>query len=119
MCKAVVRVRLAVVAGLICCCLAVPAHAGLILTIQNVVAAPGSAGHLQVTLTNDDPTASVDVSGFNFLINSLSPDISLDSADFATTSPYIFAGNSYDQDNGLSLNTSSGQSLAASDCADY
>lgn len=115
MCRAVIRVRLA---SLLFCCLAVPAHAGLILTIQKVVATPGSTGHLQVTLTNDSPSASVDVSGFNFLINSLSPDISLDSADFATTSPYIFAGNSFDQDNGLSLNISSGPSLSASDSAD-
>jgi hypothetical protein len=106
----------AILAG--CVVIAVPARAGVILTVQTVAATPGSGGTLQVTLTNDSATDSIDVSAFNFLIDSTSTDINLDSADFSTILPYIFAGNSFDEDNLLSLNTTSGQSLAAIDGAD-
>lgn len=115
-----IRIRRAfAIVGLGCFIAAISAQASVILTMQTVMATAGSTGNsLQITLTNDDPVFSIDVSGFNFLIHSTSPNINFTSALFNTAFPYIFAGNSFDEDNMLPLNTSSGQSLAASDSAD-
>jgi hypothetical protein len=114
-----ISIRRALTAIAISCVAAVSARAGLILTISTVMATPGSTGNsLQITLTNDDPTSSVDVAGFNFLIDSTTTDLNFTSAQFSTVFPYIFDGNSFDQDFAVPLNTSTGQSLAAGDSAD-
>lgn len=83
-----------------------------------VLAPPGSSGAFDVLLTNNGP-GSITVGIFAFEVSVADTDLNLTGADFSTgASPYIFAGHSFDQDNSLLLNFSSGQTLDASDSYD-
>jgi hypothetical protein len=100
--------------GLICS----PARADVIFSIApaTISANPGDVGdQFDVVLKNTGP-GSISVAGFNFEVSVTNPDITLTGADFSTVaSPYIFAGNSFDQNIPLTLNYTSGQKLDASD----
>jgi len=100
--------------GLICS----PARADVIFSIApaTISANPGDVGdQFDVVLKNTGP-GSISVAGFNFEVSVTNPDITLTGADFSTVAfPYIFAGNSFDQNNLLTLNYTSGQTLDASD----
>jgi hypothetical protein len=93
------------------------AHGTTILSIQPAVvpAIAGDTGDsFDVVLTNSGPS-SISVAAFSFEVSVTDPDITLTSADFSTALPYIFAGDSFDATNGFPLNTTSGQTLDASD----
>jgi hypothetical protein len=94
---------------------AAPARAGLLVAVQSVSAGIGSTGNgFDVTLMNTG-AAPLTVGGFNFTISTADSEITFTSADISTTTaPYIFAGDSLF---GPTINTTSGQSLAASDLA--
>jgi hypothetical protein len=92
---------------------AIPASGGVILEIGSVFASPGSTGTIEVDVQNTGGS-SILVGGFNFLILG-DTDIDFTGAGFLTSAPYIFAGDSSDQANSFSLNTSMGSSLFASD----
>jgi hypothetical protein len=66
---------------------------------------PGDVGDsFDVLFTNSGP-GSLSVAGFAFEVSVADPDITLAGADFSTNvSPYIFAGDSFDQINSLPLN---------------
>lgn len=66
---------------------------------------PGDVGDsFDVLFTNTGPS-TLSVAAFSFEVSVADPDITLAGADFATTvSPYIFAGDSFDEDNSLTLN---------------
>jgi hypothetical protein len=89
------------------------ARADLVISAQTVTAAAGSTGNfLEVDLTNTGPS-SVSIGAFSFGLSVASTDITLQSADISTSvNPYIFVGHSLF---GPIINTSSGQSLVASD----
>ncbi len=85
----------------------VSANAAIIYSISPVTvsAQPGDSGDLfDVLLTNSGP-APVSVAGFSFEVTAADPDITLTGADYSpVAAPYIFAGNSYFQENGIPLN---------------
>jgi hypothetical protein len=92
-----------------------PARASFILTAQSVSAAAGDVNvPFNVYLKNNGP--AVDVSSFNFEINTASSDIAFQQATTGTTLfPYIFAGNSFF---GPVISTNGpGQTLDVSDIA--
>jgi hypothetical protein len=94
-----------------------PARASLIVSAQSVSAVVGTSGNtFDITLTNTGPT-DVTIGGFSFGISTASPNIDFTGASTTTTTaPYIFAGDSFvELPPGFPLNTSSGQSLAATD----
>jgi hypothetical protein len=94
-----------------------PARATTIFSIQpTTFAAPGSTGNaFDVVLTNSGP-GSIEVGGFSFEVSVTNPAISLTGADFTPiVAPYIFAGNSFDEDLPIALNSTSGATLDASD----
>jgi hypothetical protein len=87
---------------------------GVTLEINSVFVSPGSAGTLEVDIQNTGG-ASIVIGGFNFEIGADS-DIDFTAADFSTSAPYIFAGDSFDQAISVLLNTSlPGSSLSAGD----
>jgi len=94
---------------------AVPARASLILSVESVVAnSPSTNNALQILLTNDG--APITIQSFGFVIQTTDLDITFTGADFSTTAPYIFAGDSFDQFLGFTLNTfGAGQSMDGSD----
>jgi hypothetical protein len=103
------------VAGLLCS----PARASSIyFSIQpsGISAAPGDAGDsFDVVLTNGSGS-DINVAAFAFEVSVTDPDITLTGADFSTIAdPYIFAGDSYDEDNLWPLDLGSGQTLDAMD----
>jgi hypothetical protein len=93
----------------------VPARANIILAVQSVQAGVGTTGNpLEVTLENTG--AAVTVAAFNFTITTADTDITFTGADFSTTDPYIFVGDSFDVINGFPLNTlSPGQTMDGND----
>jgi hypothetical protein len=94
--------------------IAMPAAGAIILRIGSVTAAQGWAGNpIEVEVQNTGAAAIV-IAGFNFEISADS-DIDFTGANFSTSAPYIFAGDSFDQANSLPLNTTSGLSLSAGD----
>jgi hypothetical protein len=105
--------------GVLATCLggiAPPARADFLLTAQSVSATVGDVNVMfNVYLTNNGP--AVDVSSFNFEINTTSSDIAFQQATTSTTLfPYIFAGNSLF---GPVISTNGpGQTLDVSDIAD-
>jgi hypothetical protein len=94
------------------------ARASTTYSIQppTVGASRGDVGDaFDVVLTNSGPS-SISVAGFFFEVSVTDPDITLTGADFSTGSfTYIFAGDSFDQNNFLALNTTSGSTLDGSD----
>jgi PEP-CTERM motif len=94
------------------------ARASTTYSIQppTVAASPGDVGDaFDVVLTNNGPS-SILVQSFAFEVSVTDADVTLTGADFSTGAfTYIFAGNSFDQNNFLPLNTTSGQTLDGSD----
>lgn len=89
--------------------LSAPARAGLVVSVQSV---PESAGAFDVTLMNTGSSA-VTINSFSFEVNSSSSQVNFsDATTGTTTAAYIFDGNSAF---GPNINTTSGQSLLASD----
>jgi hypothetical protein len=104
-------------AGLVCS----PARASAIFTTFSIQpaslnASPGDAGDaFDVVLTDNGP-ASISVQSFSFEVSVSNPSITLTGVDFSTAADaYIFTGDSFDFINSFPLNTSSGQTLDASD----
>jgi hypothetical protein len=94
---------------------ALPAHAGIILSVQSVSASAGTSGNtLEVDLQNTG--APVDIAAFSFEISvALASGVSFTGADTNTSvNTYIFAGNSAQ---GPSIATATGTTLDASDNA--
>jgi hypothetical protein len=92
-------------------CPSTTVRAGIVLGIESV---SSSAGAFDVFLTNTGPSA-VHIDTTQFEITSSSAQVSLTGATiFTTDHPYIFAGNSLF---GPNINTSTGQTLDASDLA--
>jgi hypothetical protein len=94
------------------------ASAGVVYSIVPIGPPPaaGSNGDvLEVLLSNTGPSGIL-VAGFNFGVTTTDTDVTFVSADTATTSqPYIFLGNSFDVQNSLPLNLTSGASLLGND----
>jgi hypothetical protein len=102
------------IASIVLLGLAPSARASLLFSVQSVSASPGDVNdHFEVDVTNIG-AGSVQLSAFNFVIQTSSSDITLKQATTATLlSPYVFAGNSLF---GPVISTSApGQSLSASD----
>lgn len=95
------------------------AHATTFSIQPSAVTAPlGSSGAFDVLLTNNGP-GSITVGIFAFEVSAADTDVNLTGADFSTGAfTYVFAGHSFDQDNSLTLNLTSGQTLDASDSYD-
>jgi hypothetical protein len=95
---------------------ATAARADMIVSVQSVSAFSGSSGNtLDVTLTNSGP-GDVTIGGFSFIITAGDAGIDFTMATTGTTlAPYIFAGHSLF---GPEIDTSHGQTLAASDAYD-
>ncbi len=94
------------------------ASAGVVYSIVPIGPPPaaGSNGNvLEVLLANSGPSG-ISLSTFSFGVTTTDTDVSFVSADTLTTSqPYIFLGNSFDVQNSLPLNFTSGLSLVGSD----
>ena len=88
--------------------LSAPARAGLVVTVESV---PASAGAFDVIVTNTGSSA-VTINSFSFEVNSTSSQVNFSDATTGTAATYIFDGNSAF---GPTINTTSGQSLQASD----
>lgn len=112
--------RLAVMVAALTAFLMYAPHAqgAIVISVQSAAAAAGSTGNaIDVLLRNTGAPVTVD--SFAFSIKTANPNIQFTSASFATVlAPYIFAGNSFDQNNSFALATSVGQTLSASDVAD-
>jgi hypothetical protein len=94
------------------------ASAGVVYSIVPIGPPPaaGSNGDvLEVLLSNSGPSGIL-LSTFSFGVTTTDTDVTFVSADTATTSqPYIFLGNSFDVQNSIPLNLTSGASLVGSD----
>jgi hypothetical protein len=92
---------------------AVPARAGMVISVQSVSASAGSSGDtLEVDLQNTGASA-VSVAAFSFeLTVPGGSGISFDGADYNTSQPYIFAGTSF---LGPTISISTGTTLDAGD----
>jgi hypothetical protein len=90
-----------------------------VISVPSEPALAGSTGNsFDVTLTNTGP-ATVAIAGFGFQLLATNTGITFTGTSFSTVAPYIFAGVSFDQDFGFSLDTlSGGQELDASDVSD-
>lgn len=105
---------LALAMGLLALAAGSPARADLIVRVQSVTAAIGSAGNgFEVILENTGPDA-VSLNGFSFGLE-VGPELELLGATTATTAPYIFAGHSLF---GPNITLTTGASLLASDAYD-
>ena len=97
-----------------------PAHADFIFSLEpGITAAAGSTGNFfDVLLTNTGGSA-VTVGSFSFGITTPDTDIIFTNADTSTTTPYVFTGDSFDDNNGFTLYTNSlpGQTVEASDAS--
>jgi hypothetical protein len=94
------------------------ASAGVVYSIVPIGPAPaaGSNGDVLEVLLSNTGVSAISVAAFNFGVTTTDTDVTFVSADTATTSqPYIFFGNSFDVQNSLPLNTTSGPSLLGSD----
>lgn len=95
--------------------LPVAGRADIVITAQSVSAATPSTGNVfDVVLQNTGPDP-INVSAFDFEISTTDTDITFTSASTSTTATYIFSGHSLF---GPTINTSSGQTLEASDLYD-
>ena len=98
-----------------------PAHAAMIIQVQNATAAPNSTGNFfDVTLTNTG-LAPQNIAGFGLQLSVTDTDIAFDAAatNMATAQPYIFAGDSFDAIEGFAFASLNGSlTLLASDFSD-
>lgn len=92
-----------------------PGQAAVIIMIQPVSAFAGSSGNTFDILLQNTGSSTVNVGSFTFEINTPDADINLSSATTATVPPYVFSGHSLF---GPTINTTSGQTLDASDSYD-
>ena len=83
------------------------------ISAPNLVAAAGTSGSFDILLTN----VGGEIGAFSFDIVASDPRLQFTNATVATTVPYVFVGNSFDQINGFPLATKTGQELLASDAA--
>ncbi len=92
-----------------------PAKASLIVSVESVAAnTPSTNNAFQILLTNTG--APIAIASFAFQVSTTDLNITFTGADFSTTSPYILAGDSFDQSFGFTLNTlAPGQSMDGSD----
>ncbi len=91
-------------------------QADLIVSAPTVLASPGSSGRFNILLTNTG--TPIGVGAFSFDISTVSPGVDFTDASTNTAgAPYIFAGNSFAEINGLPLATTTGEELIASDAA--
>lgn len=103
---------------------AAPCGASVVVSISPtpVDAGPGASGAFDVVLTNTGSSASsINVGSFSFEVTVAGTGVTFTGADFSTVAdPYIFAGESFDVDNGLPLYFSSvpSQTLDAADSSD-
>jgi hypothetical protein len=83
------------------------------------LAEPGYSGEFDVVLTNSGP-AGIVVQSFSFQVSVTGPGITLTGAGFSTSSlGYIFAGDSFDVNNGFTLNLDlPGQTMDGTDGTD-
>jgi hypothetical protein len=104
-----------VVAGAVLC-IANPARAGIIVSVESVSATAGTTGNtLEVDVQNTGST-TVNVAAFSFeLTVAASSGVTFTGADYNTTQTYIFAGNSFEGPNIVFNNT--GTTLDAFDLA--
>jgi hypothetical protein len=97
-----------------------PAHADFIFSLEpGITGAVGSTGNFfDVLLTNTGGSA-VTVGSFSFGITTADTDITFTNADTSTTTPYVFTGDSFDDNNAFTLYTNSlpGQTVEASDAS--
>jgi hypothetical protein len=106
-----------VVAGLVLC-IAIPARAGIVVSVESVSATAGTTGNtLEVDIQNTGP-ATVDIAAFAFeLTVTASSGVTFTGADInTTTNPYIFTGNSLFGPN-IGTTSNMGMTLDASDGA--
>jgi hypothetical protein len=103
-----------VVAGAVLC-IAIPARAGIVVSVESVSAHAGTTGNtLEVDVSNTSSSA-VNIAAFSFEVSvSSSSGVTFTGADYNTTQTYIFAGNSLF---GPDISTSTGTTLDASDIA--
>jgi len=83
------------------------AHASTTYSIDPaaISAHPGDVGDSFDVIFTNNGSAALSVAGFAFEVSVADTDITLTGADFSTNvSPYIFAGNSFDQINSFTLN---------------
>ena len=87
-----------------------PARADFIIQAMDSTAAPGGTGAFDVNLVDTDPagTAAYQVGGFSFELSVPSTSgVTFTDAEFNTAAPYIFAGNSLDEQSGSPLSIDS------------
>ena len=83
-----------------------PAHAALVLQAEDSTAVLGNSGSFDVNLVDTDlpGSAAYQFSGFNFELSvPAASGVTFTDAGFNTTTPYIFNGNSFDEENGSPL----------------
>jgi hypothetical protein len=116
--KCALRILIASCAAVLACS---PARATTTFSIEpsTVNANPGDVGDtFDVVLTNNGPDP-ITVAAFDFEVSVTDSDITLTGADFTPVAdPYIFAGDSVDEDLSLPLNLNSGLTLDANDSYD-
>ncbi len=97
------------------------AQASILFSIQPTpaIASPGDSGDgFDVVVTNTGPNG-IAIGGFSFEVTVASPPLNMTEANFSTVAaPYIFTGQSLDQDLSIPLNTTSGTTLDANDSSD-
>lgn len=95
--------------------LASSTQADIIISAPELTAAPGSSGNFDISLTNTG-SSGISVGAFTFDISTGNPGITFTDASTTTAAaPYIFAGDSFADVNGLPFATKTGQELIASD----
>lgn len=105
-------------ASLVASVVCAPARADAIFSIlpTPVIAPAGEIGGTFDVVVTNNGGSGLTIGGFAFEVSVTDPDITLTGADFSpVVYPYIFAGNSFDENNSLTLNYTSGATLDASD----
>jgi len=79
----------------VCSFASMPARADLMMSIQSVTVNAGSTGNLfDVLLTNNGPAPTAVIESFTFGIETIIPGITFTGVTTATSTPYIFGGDS-------------------------
>jgi hypothetical protein len=99
---------------------AMPAHAGIIVSVNSVSVAPGTTGaFIEFNITNTGPVQNI--AGFNLGVTVAGTDITFTGGDQSTTLTYIFSGDSFNLNNGFPFTTvppPNGQTAQAGDLSD-
>ncbi len=112
--------RLLLLAAMEFSLLCTPAPAAFVFSLQQPINAnSGSTGNAFDVLVTNTGASAVTIGGFFFGVTTTDASITFTSANTVTVvDPYIFAGDSFDVNNSVPLNTTSGQSLDAADLSD-